>query len=118
MAKSMKKLLSLVLAMIMVLSLVPAVAATGEEEITWNEIANEEEWDAWFGGYNKSKILTEHGDGQPVYLKLTNSFEITCEKLQYIGHNTGSICCKVIIDLGGNTLTYNHQLLRDSKLNE
>jgi len=107
MAKSMKKLLSLVLAMIMVLSLVPAVAATGEEEITWNEIANEEEWDAWFGGYNKSKLLTEHGDGQPVYLKLTDSFEITCEKLQYIGHNTGSICCKVIIDLGGNTLTYN-----------
>ena len=105
MANTLKKLLSLAIAVIMVLSLIPAVSA--EEVITWNEISNEDEWDAWFGGYNKSKLLTEHGDGQPVYLKLTESFEITSEKLQYIGHNTGSICCKVIIDLGGHTLTYN-----------
>ncbi|MBR4862969.1 MAG: hypothetical protein IKU07_00215, partial [Oscillospiraceae bacterium] len=134
---SIKKILSLVLAIVMVLSMIPAVSAaeveaetevkaeapvlvadeapeteTEDPSIEWIEIANEEQWNEWFGNYSSSKLLAEKADGNPVYFKLTESFEITALKLHYIGYTNSkdsskSKTCVVTIDLDGNTLTYN-----------
>ena len=81
MAKNLKKLLSLVLAMVMVLSLIPAVSATEtDEEVTetpaatepaatepaatepddgieWIENGDETTWNEWFSNKNNSKLM-------------------------------------------------------------
>jgi len=131
MAKSMKKLLSLVLAMVMVLSLIPAVsAAETNEEVTEpaateaateatepaaseeNEpadpdaiaIGTADEWHEWFMR-NTNKLIEEYSNKDEVAkFLLTADITTTPNNLYYFGTTQGNTV-KAEIDLGGHTLT-------------
>ncbi|MBR4863206.1 MAG: hypothetical protein IKU07_01415, partial [Oscillospiraceae bacterium] len=115
MAKNLKKLLSFVLAMIMVLSMIPAVYAdettepetneTIPEDVQWIEIASEDDWKEWFGGKDKSKLMTTYANST-AYVKLTQDVAFSTNALITIGY-TNPVKMDLVLDLGGNTLTIN-----------
>ena len=133
MKANLKKLLSLALAMIMILSMIPAVyAAETDEEVTetpaateatepaatepattepddgiaWIEIGDAATWTEWFGSKNNSKLMQTYGGTEnTAYVKLTADVELSVNSLHTIGYNNPAVTMNLVLDLGGNTLT-------------
>ena len=127
MAKNLKKLLSFTVALIMVLSLIPAVSAAEETQpqtsilnipadVEWIMIGKEdtETTDTlvtWWSGKNNSKLMNEYAaTGNVAYMKLTEDVIYTPNSLTTIGYvKSGSVPAKslnLVLDLNGKTLTF------------
>ena len=116
MAKTMKKLLSLAIALIMVLSLIPAVSAEKQTIITnggteytsneagWFEISTASQINKWLHSATSSDYILGSAT-EPVTAKLILKADINMTIAGYIGAKTASPAHNIIIDLNGNTIT-------------
>ncbi len=124
MATNLKKLLSFVLAVVMVLSLIPAVYATettetedtetsvpetGEPETSEPasdaiQLGTADEWHSWFLGVSNQLITQYGGTGETAKFLVTADITTTPNNLYYLGTN-GGVTVNAEIDLGGHTLT-------------
>jgi len=122
MAKSTKKLLSLILAVIMVLSLIPAVSAAEEttEETTpapayttnaggWVEIANASQFNKWFrsGSTLGSEYILANAT-EPITAKLVLTGDVVMNITGQMGTTSGDLAHNIVIDLNGHTITATH----------
>ena len=118
MAKSIKKLLSLTLALVMVLSMIPAVFAADETEAPapayttnaagWVEIGAASQFNKWF--YNKGEgpdyILVNATEA--ITAKLVLTADIKQNVTASIGSSSSDIAHNIILDLNGHTITATH----------
>ncbi|MBR4863301.1 MAG: hypothetical protein IKU07_01890, partial [Oscillospiraceae bacterium] len=119
MAKSIKKLLSLVLAVIMVLSMIPAVYADEATETPaapayttnaggWVEISTASQFNKWFynKGNDESYILVNATEA------ITAKLVLTADIKENVGGSVGSSSSEIehniILDLNGHTITASH----------
>ncbi|MBR4864791.1 MAG: hypothetical protein IKU07_09465, partial [Oscillospiraceae bacterium] len=118
MAKNIKKLLSFVLALVMVLSMIPAVyaadettepegttpPATTEPAADAIQIGTADDWHNWFMR-NTNNLIKDYGNKDEVAkFAVTADIRTTPNNLYYFGTNAG-VTVKAEIDLGGHTLT-------------
>ena len=113
MANSMKKLLSLFVAVVMIMSMIPAVSATDEttksasnipENVDWIELSSKDDFLNWFSGAGKSKNLTQnYTSGMTRYYKLMADITIDQDSTVYY-LSAGNYLVNTYINLNGKTL--------------
>ena len=82
-----------------------AQAAEIPTDVEWIEIGSAADFDEWFAGAGKCKLLTDgYEAGMTRYLKLTEDVTVTNPGTYYL--NSGTYLVNVYWDLNGHTLTY------------